>query len=235
MRAVPHVIDHDEQISICQEFAEPSRCGFEGGEARPDATQDMDEIFESLNKIPGGFSKGHPKDSIVKGFLDRLGMADRRGNRRFTVSTCSNNDHGLRNRFFRPRIAKKVGQFAELDRTEHEVFRQIFRHKRDSGCLTTILEVTNEFLPLVLLLWTIDVNVPQPTRHARQIEIDRPPNRVDANSLLPSVAPFLLDHIGGKSSRRNNQRHELDLIEGFRYLKPPITSAFHTRSVLPDM
>ncbi len=98
-KRIPHVVNHDQKVTISQQFFQAIDGGIKRRKARTLAAEREDQVFDAARQIAGIFAERHPEEAIIEGVLNLLVVAERLRQRRFAVTAraaqCGSNRHRL--------------------------------------------------------------------------------------------------------------------------------------------
>ncbi len=79
MGAIPHIINHQQNIAVGQQLRESGRSSLHTGESWPFAAEGVNQIFNAAGQIARIFAERHPQNAVVKSILNTLVMTKRFG------------------------------------------------------------------------------------------------------------------------------------------------------------
>jgi hypothetical protein len=130
MRPVPHVVDHDQDVAISQQFDQARHRHVNARELRLRFIERLDQILDAPDEVAGIFAKRHPQNTIVKGFLDGLVMTKCPGQGCFAVPAGAAQRCGDRDRFLALFVKKPRTESVEFCGARHKMLGQVLDHER---------------------------------------------------------------------------------------------------------
>ena len=89
MRVIPHVVNHQQNLPVGQQFAESRGDSFGAGVIGFVSAQDSDQFQDFGIQIAGSFAQRYPQNAIVKRILNPFVVADGFGQRSLSVPARS--------------------------------------------------------------------------------------------------------------------------------------------------
>ena len=229
---IPDIVDDDEAGTVSEFLVELNGCILDGEESRTVAGERGVSGAQSGDQV-GGLAEGDPEDAAVEVRDDIVVVAEGCRERGLAEAARARERGGDGDGLRAVGAQEQVFQSFELCMALDEVRGQVGRHEGDAGRLARASEMAEEGGPFLIEVEA--VKFAHPARHFLEIgRISGVFDGINADTLPAGVAPFFLHVARGERGRRHQEQQEVDVLDGFSDLFPPVPAAFQEEAVVFD-